>query len=511
MEEKKHQQVQVKVIRPVKKSDKPEHMAREEGWNSSEWISQPVIMQGFRELVRESTILPQCIRSYRNNIAGFGLSVEYREDYDEETPEMKAEYDRMERIIRLLNFDTDVTEIFENLVESRETYGIGYLEVIRDMNGDVAQIEYIEDTVSITMTRPQAEYIEVPYFFKGELITRKKRFRKFRQQVGGKTVYFREFGDPRIMDKRSGEYVKEGETLELAYQANEILAVKNGAESYGGVRWEGQILTVDGCRSAEKLNNNYFRKGRHTPLAILINGGTLTEKSYEELQYYMNDIEGESGQHAFLLLETENIEVAPNLTEEQKPKIELKDLAGILQKDELFQNYLDNGRKKTQSAFLLPDLYTGYTTDFNRSTAQTAMEVTEKQVFQPERKRLAWIINNRLLNGYGFRYCQVKFNAPDITNPDDIAKVLGIAVDAGGLTTNDAHDLACRTLGKPSEDYPEEFGCLPLQLVGTNRQPVAAGPVNPDFSNEEIEKDSVVAVMKDIRKALGSYCGEDKG
>ena len=118
------------------------------------------------------------------------------------------------------------------------------------------------------MTQPQDEYVEVPYFYKGTPITRKKRVRRYKQQVGGKTVYFREFGDPRIMDKRSGEYLSDGETLELGLQANEILEIKNGTEHYGEVRWEGQILTIDGCRSAEKLNNNYFRKGRHTPMAI---------------------------------------------------------------------------------------------------------------------------------------------------------------------------------------------------------------------------------------------------
>jgi len=41
---------------------------------------------------------------------------------------------------------------------------------------------------------------------------------------------------------------------------------------YGEVRWIGQVLTVDGNRKAEVLNNNYFRHGRHTPLMILVKG-----------------------------------------------------------------------------------------------------------------------------------------------------------------------------------------------------------------------------------------------
>ena len=517
-ENQKSGKVNVRIIRaPIAKSDKPEHLSTEEGYNSAEWINPPMDLHGLRAMVKGSTILPQCINAYKRNIAGFGLQVRYIEDYDDETEEMIAEFEQLERILQLLNFDADVKEVFENMIVSRETYGIGYAEVIRDVAGNVVQIEDIADTPSIMMTQPQHEYVEVPYFYKGTPITRKKRFRRYKQQVGGKTVYFREFGDPRIMDKRSGEYLKEGETLELGLQANEILEIKNGTEHYGEVRWEGQILTIDGCRSAEKLNHNYFRKGRHTPMAILINGGTLTDASYEKLQEYMSEIEGENGQHSFLLLESENVDPMKNLTEDQKPRIEIKDLASILQKDELFQDYLNNGRKKAQSAFLLPDLYVGYTTDFNRATAQTAMEVTEKQVFQPERKSLAWIINHKLLNGYGFRFCEVEFKEPDITNPDDVAKILQITNAAGGLTMNDAHDYTCQALGKQAEDYPEEFGQYPLkylELQGKQQQTAMVNQqtqITPSVMSqleEKIEKaanarqDDIVAVLKEIRKAL---------
>ena len=78
-----------------------------------------------------------------------------------------------------------------------------------------------------------------------------------------------------------------------------------GTEPYGTVRWIGQVLGVDGSRRAEGLNNNYFINGRHTPLMIMVKGGTLTDESFEKLQQYMNDIKGEAGQHAFIVLETE--------------------------------------------------------------------------------------------------------------------------------------------------------------------------------------------------------------
>ena len=112
-----------------------------------------------------------------------------------------------------------------------------------------------------------------------------------------------------------------------------------------------------------------------------------------------------------------------------------------------------------------------YTTDFNRATAQTAMEVTEKQVFQPERKSLAWIVNNKLLNGYRFKYVEAQFDEPDITNPDDIQKMLNITERAGGLTPNTAKELTYKVIGKDGcEDYEGSWGDTPLAYSKTMPQ-----------------------------------------
>ncbi len=511
--------------RPVEKSVKSEQLSRASSVSASEWISHPVDMRGLKELVDDSTILPQCIRAYKNNIAGFGLSVHYVSDYDEETSEMKKEWTRLEEVINLLNMDIMTKEVFENVIRDRETYGIAYCEVIRDLNGDVAQLEFIIDTPSIDMTYPLEPYMDIEYFYRGKTVRRKKKFRKFRQNIAGKTVYFKEFGDPRTMNKNDGKYLgEEDELINFDDQANEIIEFRIGSMPYGEVRWIGQVLTVDGNRRAEVLNNNYFREGRHTPLMVVVKGGTLSEDSFDKLKRYMEDIKGENGQHGFIVLETESNESATAMEGEKQADIEIKDLASILQKDELFQEYQENGRKKTQSAFLLPDLYVGYTTDFNRATAQTAMEVTEKQVFQPERASLAWMINNRLFNGYRFQYVQVKFDDPNITNPDDIQKILNITERAGGLTPNLAKSVTYNTLGKDGcEDYEGNWGDVPLQYMKTASERQAleqyADPsknvsaeemkqmdkqIQKALDNHDIE---VVAVMKEVRKMLAEIGG----
>lgn len=510
----KSKRAQVRIIKeqqPIEKADTSVQLTQEEAFNAGDWIMPPNDMIGLRTLVKHSTILPQCIRAYKNNIAGFGIGVRYIEDA-EETPEMAEEFARAEEIIELLNIEQDTKEVFEDIVEARETYGIAYLEVVRDLAGEVVQIDFIKDTPSVRKTKPLEPYIPTVYYHHGQQVERKKRYCKYKQEIGGKVVYFKEFGDPRIMDRRDGKYLKDGETLELDYQANEILEFAIGTEPYGEVRWIGQVLGVDGSRKAESLNNNYFENGRHTPLMIMIKGGTLTDESFEKLQQYMNDIKGAAGQHAFIILETESSDGRVDFDQSDKPEIEVKDLANILQKDELFQNYLDNNRRKVQSSFQLPDLYVGYTTDFNRATAQTAQEVTEEQVFQPERKSLAWAINNRLLNGYQFRYVEAYFLEPDISNPDDLYKILTVCNNAGGLTPNMAKRRIYEAFGETAEDYPDNpdeaaWGDIPLAYNKNQGSSFDLGQLTMSLQKQiakaaENHDDAVVAVMKEVKRLL---------
>ena len=515
----------IKSTEPIKKAEVSTQVVTESN-SGADFITPPYDLRGFKILVNNSSILPQCIRAYKNNIAGFGISIKYKEDFGKETKDMKAEWQKLESILKYFNLDCDTKEIFEDLIEARETYGIAYLEVIRNNAGEVVGGEFINNTPSVMKTVPLDPYVEVEYEADGKVQKRRKRFCKYKQELNGKTVYFKEMGDPRVMDLRDGQYYEKGKGVPIEFQANEIQEFVIGTEPYGETRWLGTTLNVDGSRKAENLNNRYFVEGRHTPLMILIRGGTLTEESFTKLQTYMDDIKGESGQHAFVVLETENLDNRTDMEGEQKPDLEIVKMADVLQNDELFQNYLDNNRHKVQSSFLLPDLYVGYTSDFNRATAQTAQEITEKQVFQPERQSLAWVINNKLLADYHFKYVEVYFLEPDMSNPDDLAKLLSICNMAGGLTPNKAKEILYEALGETAENFDGDWADLPMAYLqmqagggeqgapeGTPEEPAEEVPEKPDAKldeqiSQQIEKSvehndaEITAVLKEIRKLL---------
>ena len=63
----------------IAKADQSTQIDLDSNRAASEWIEPPLPMFGFKVMVDNSTILPQCIRAYKQNICGFGINVKYKE------------------------------------------------------------------------------------------------------------------------------------------------------------------------------------------------------------------------------------------------------------------------------------------------------------------------------------------------------------------------------------------------------------------------------------------------
>lgn len=75
----------IKEQAPIAKADNSTQITTQEAYNAADWINPVIDMVGLKTMVKHSTILPQCVRAYKNNIAGFGIGVRYVDD-EEETP-----------------------------------------------------------------------------------------------------------------------------------------------------------------------------------------------------------------------------------------------------------------------------------------------------------------------------------------------------------------------------------------------------------------------------------------
>lgn len=364
-----------------------------------------------------------------------------------------------------------------------EVFGYGYWEVLRNGLGEISQFNRLEGrsvrlmpeddkpTSATQWTRVSA--------LKLDKKTVKKRFRRYIQsyEPGTQVVYFKEFGDPRAMDAKTGTYYANSEAMKAALakehgdkaevcEATEIYPFKitSVRSAYGVPRWIGALLAVLGNRQAEEVNFLYFENRSVPPMAILVSGGHLNADTVSRLQDYItNEIRGKRNFHKVMILEAE----AGNNTDPAlagKMKITLQPLTGAQQSDALFQGYDERNDDKVGKAFRLPRILRGDIRDFNRSTAEAALDFAELQVFGPLRQDFDWRMNKLILPELGVRYHSFRSNAPTVRDPAALSDMLSKMSTAGILTPGEARELSELVFNRPLRKIDAPWTQQPMAL-----------------------------------------------
>lgn len=472
-------------------------------------------------LPENSDILQQCIDAYKTNIVGFGVDFDYDIDIDKENEQtqkaLEVEWSRYENFFKYCNLDESYTEIMKKVVDDRERIGWGVLEIVESVDGAPAGLEHIP-AHKIRLCKREKKPISVKAMVPndaGELIeiTIMKKFRKFVQIVDNQRVYFKEFGDPRTLNCRTGEY-KDDTPPEDTATSVMFFNIYCPYTPYGLPRYIGQLLNIQGNRKAEELNYTYFMDGRHMPMAIVVENGKLTDDSVENIK----NSKGDAARHKYLILEAEGVEKDVSIgddDEKSRVSIRFEKLAEMLEKDGLFQEYCKNNRDKIRSAFRLHPIYTGESQDYTRATADTARQVTEEQVFQPEREDIAFKFNNNLKRSLGIMQVSMKFIAPTISDKAEIATSITPYVQAGAASPNMLIDALGDLLGKTFEPFEGEWADKPMQLLmkemelanfSRDSKPPEGDDVGLGKDQEAILKaedvESIVGILKGLQIAI---------
>lgn len=488
-------------------------------------IRPPLEPERLLELVEQSDILSPLIETVACNLALFGWGIKYKDniDYAKAKDEVKQaadkEWVKLEEIFTYFN----LTETFERLIYRSmvDRYSIGYgtMEIIRDGVGSICGGEYAQAAnFRIAVSEAHEQYAEIVYVksvsgVEKEIIYRKK-FKKFVQLVQGERRYFKEFGDPRKMDYKTGKY---NDAVPPEMQATEILLFTghNPSSPYGNTPWVGGIADVLGNRKASEVNLDFFLNGKMIPFAILTNGGLLTEDSIDALR----DGKGLDNFFKCLILEAKPPkDIVAFKDDSVKPMVDVKiqPLIDTSLKDGLFQEYQKNAREKIRAMFRLPPIYLGDSTDYTRATADTAKLIAEEQVFKPERKNLAAVFNMVLEHELNLKYCELYFKGPKLGNTIEIATALAPFIVAGTVTPNMLIDTLGELLSKDIEVVlPDELGNVPIEILKLQMQQAAL--MNPatepkDQANqtneEDIQKMAAVYTFGEMLSILKNYLGD---
>lgn len=476
--------VNVRTIQPIAKANIEMSPASKQIYNDdfegeygAEIIEPPYYFSELKIIGEYSTILQQCYEAYKTNVIGFGFSPEYSFDFNspdvkkEQQEEAKKEWVQMQEFIKFVNFEEAAETIVGYAIEDLEKTGNGFLEVTRNGEGKPSGIEYM-DVVKMRVCRhtvPDEVTYQITENGKPIEVKQWKRFRRYVQMAdGGKKVFFKEFGDKRIMNMTNGRF---DDNTPENLRATEVIHLKVGSGTYGKPRWIGHLINVYGARKAEELNFAYFKNGRHVPAAILVKNGELTEESFDEMQKYVEQVQGVENAYKFLFLEVTGNKGKNNYGEETyaDADIQIKSLAEMVQKDALFLEYDEKHRQKIRSAFRLHPIYTGESQDYNKATAETARKITEEQVFQPYRKSIAGKLNTLFSSEFQWKYVRLTLKGPNFRDPADIAKAITPLIGGYGVAPNNLRNLVAEILGVDElEEWPEEIYNRPIIPANKN-------------------------------------------
>ena len=463
-------------------------------WNPYQLLRMP----------NECSILRQCIDAMVTNICSFGYRLEYIGPPDQDkSPAAMAERNRIEGLLEQPNGEYSFTELRSRIRRDLETFGYTFIEVGRDkQSGDITLLNHVPSQ-TMRQTAKETKKIEVEQIiYRNGLPTKIKvlrRFRRYVQQVGSNMVYFKEFGDPRLIDPNTGaEPDAQAKPIDFNNSANEIYHVQlyTPGSAYGIPRWVSQLPSVMGLRESELTNLQFFKDNAIPAMAVLVSGGAVSNSSVSNIENHFTAGRGRESHNRVLVIEaTADDEAARVDSTIPTPKLDLKPLVSERQTDGHFLEYEKSCVEKVRSSFRIAPILCGVSQDYNRATSESAIVVCDAQVFGPERNREDEMYNSHFLISQNrpLQYWNLRTNPPRLVSPDQVLDAIELLDSVGALTPNIAIGIANELFDLHLVPIEQAWGDYPFAIVKGLAQAgnlqgiedIMIGELNDDSTNTE--------------------------
>lgn len=421
-------------------------------------------------LYEESDILQECVDAMKQNVDGFGYGLQYiGDDKKQKDVESQSQLARATNFFDYANESQSWQAIRKMMRMDLEILGNGAFEIVRNIVGEMVLVYYLPFTnvrAAANPGTPVKLQVSIPRNGRVEKVAVRKYFRRYCQVsvVNPKRLrWFKEIGDPRILDGETGEYKKTRQECKIV--ATELLHFKTsvGGSIYGIPRWIGSVLDVMGRRSSQYVNYDLFESQGIPPMAVLVSGGRLTDESLAELEAVIRSLRGLERWNRVMLLESELD--SSGLEEKGQGKIDLKNLSEYRKEDQMFGQYLLYTEKGVRHRFRLPPTYVGEAESFTHATAKSAKETAEEQVFVPEREEFDEIVNRRILPELKVDLWKYQTKGPRIVGSEEISSGVKAFAEAGAFTINHAIEMANAAFGLSMSKFSDTWADYPMPIV----------------------------------------------
>lgn len=424
------------------------------------------------EVYEESGVIQACVETIIQNVDGYGHRIVPNSGSELDlSEEERNEKERIEAFFETPNGVESFYEIREKLRRDIEVTGNGYLEVVRNTLGKPHLLFWLDAKKTRLLPLDEERVpVEVKLLRDGKIV-RETVYRQFRSfvyinEATEKTlVYFKEYGDPRILDAETGEFYDPGKEPKDFIPASEVIHFKEGNGTYGIPRWIGTLLNALGLSRAEFVNFDLFDSQAVPPLIITVAGGELTDESFEDLLALLKKSKGVQNFHKVLVLEAESSAVTPD-GRSAVPKIEVQDLMAFRREDSLFSKYLNEGRTAVRTlGFRLPGIFIGDHTGVNFATAKISRELAEEQLFIPLRLKFDDKINATLMRDLNATNLRFKTDGPVIKSSQDVVTIFPQLLKSSVFSMNELVQFTNENFGLNLKPYEDSWADLPIGLL----------------------------------------------
>jgi PBSX family phage portal protein len=367
-------------------------------------IEPPVHPKTLAGLVQQNNTLQQCIDAMVQNVHGTGFNIELVEPVagkdQTDDPTVKVTAGWFQEVWPLTSF----LQLRKQMGEDKEATGNAYWEMLRNRAADLQMIRRLEPKIMrmVTLSQPTEQEVTIRRGTQTIKLRVMMRYRRFAQRLGTKVVFYKEYGCPLLINKKTGELLEdlpENRIKLFKDQAmgTEVLhfkAMDDVDTPYGVPKWYPQMPSVIGSRKAEEFNLDYFQAGGVPPLMIFVQGGQLGSKMKEALTSFLSSKPGaKQGAPVFEVQSTGGTLDSPG----QGARVTVERFGREQQKDSMFESYDEKCEGRIRRAWRLPPIFVGKSDDYNLATAQASYAVAEAQVFKPGRDEFDELMNRTIM------------------------------------------------------------------------------------------------------------------
>jgi len=301
----------------------------------------------------------------------------------------------LENLFDNCNPDMTFTEVMRQVWTDVECLGNGYLEITRNSLGEIDGFYHVPGTTVRLRGAGQG----------------------FVQIRDTQRRYFRHLGAPEEPDPATGE------------PQNEIMHLKKytpQSSYYGVPDIVAAMAAIVGDKEAREYNIDFFENHAVPRMAIIVEGGQLSDEVLAQIQEYMEtEIKGQG--HKTLVLDVPGNDV----------RIRLEPLTVGVQQDAAFLDYRRANRDEVLMVHRVSPSKITIVENANLANSRDQDKTFREQVIRPEQRRIEYRINRMIREQMGIGDWRFRFEEMDLSEAREEAEIAEIYAKIGAWTVEE--------------------------------------------------------------------------